>query len=421
MFAAGRGAGVAAAQELHYAGDAALGLRSYGGWAMTRWLLPVVFSVMIASGANAEKLKIGFVATTSGPGAVIGQDMIAGFKIGMKDAGLADGANAIEVIYEDDQLKPDVGRQATTKLIERDRVNLVTGMIWSNVLLASAKPVFDANAVLISANAGPSDLAGKQCNANFFGVAFQNDTLHEPGGQYAQNKGVKRLALIAPNYPAGKDALNGVKRYFKGEVATELYPALDQFDFAAELAQIRASKADAAYFFFAGAQAVSFLKQYDQSGLMKTLPLIGSMPSLDVIARSGVGAGSIGAITTTLWDEAFDNPTNKKFVSEFVADQKRRPSGYAATAYDTASLIGSALKKTNGDVADRKAFSKALAAADFASVRGAFKFNNNHYPVQSFYAGPIVADGNGGTKVGALEIVFKDHRDPFAEQCPSKD
>jgi branched-chain amino acid transport system substrate-binding protein len=385
---------------------------------MSRVLSGAFFSTLMATCAFAEPLKVGFVVTMSGPGAVIGQDMTAGFKLGMKHAGLDTGPNAVQVLYEDDQLKADVGRQVTTKLLEQERANLITGMIWSNVLLASAKPVFDANAILISANAGPSDLSGKQCNANFFGVAFQNDTLHEPGGQYAQNKGIKRLGLIAPNYPAGKDALNGVKRFYKGAVAAELYPALDQFDFAAEIAQLRDAKAEAVYFFFAGAQAISFIKQYEQAGLSKTMPLIGAIPSLDAIVRNGVGAAAVGATVTTYWDDSFDNPTNKKFVDAFVAEQKRKPSGYAATAYDTATLIAAALKKVGGDVANRKAFSTALATVEFPSVRGNFKFNTNHMPIQNFYAGPIIADGDGKSKIGALEEVFKDHKDNFAAACP---
>jgi branched-chain amino acid transport system substrate-binding protein len=384
---------------------------------MFRALSGALLSAALASGVAAEPLKIGFVVTMSGPGAVIGQDMTAGFKLGMKHAGLDTGPNAVQVNYEDDQLKADVGRQATTKLLEQEHANLITGMIWSNVLLASAKPVFDANAILISANAGPSDLSGKQCNPNFFGVAFQNDTLHEPGGQYAQDKGIKRLGLIAPNYPAGKDALNGVKRFYKGAVAAELYPALDQFDFAAEIAQLRDAKAEAVYFFFAGAQAISFVKQYEQSGLSKTMPLIGAIPSLDAIVRNGIGAAAVGATVTTYWDDSFDNPTNKKFVDAFVADQKRKPTGYAATAYDTASLIAAALKKVNGDVANRKAFSAALATAEFSSVRGRFKFNTNHMPIQNFYAGPIVADGEGKSKIGPLELILKDHKDNFASTC----
>ena len=380
---------------------------------VSRALTAAFVTLALTGLPRAEPLKIGMVVTTSGPGAVIGRDMVAGFKLGMKHAGL----DAVPVIYEDDQFKADVGRQAATKLLEQDHANLITGMIWSNVLLASAKPVLDANAILISANAGPSELAGKQCHPNFFDVAFQNDTLHEPGGQYAQSKGFKRVALIAPNYPAGKDALRGFKRFFKGEVAAELYPATDQFDFAAEIAQIRASKADAVYFFFAGAQAINFLKQYDQAGLTKTLPLIGAIPSLDLIARSGVGAGAIGATVLTYWDDSFDNPVNKKFVADFVASENRKPTAYAATAYDTASLIASALKKVNGDVANRKAFSAALASADFASVRGSFRFNTNHMPIQNFYAGPIVADGEGKSKIGALELVLKDYKDTFAETC----
>jgi branched-chain amino acid transport system substrate-binding protein len=364
--------------------------------------------------ALSSPLKIGFVTTLSGPGAAIGQDMVDGFKLGLKSA----PANApIEVIYEDDQLKPDVGRQVVNKLLERDRVDLITGMIWSNVLLATAKPILDSGTILISANAGPSQLAGKQCNPNYFSVAFQNDTPHEAMGQYAQTKAIKRVYLLAPNYPAGKDALAGFKRFYKGEVAGEVYTGLDQLDFSAELAQLRAAKPDAVYFFFAGAQGINFLKQFAQAGLSQEMALLGPVFSLDSIVLRAVGPAAQGAHVSTFWSDRLDNPANKKFVADFQAAYGRVPSSYAATSYDAATLILSAFAKTGGNINDRAAFRAALAKADFASVRGKFRFNTNQSPVQDFYVSTVNKDDKGQFGYGPAQRIMETHQDAYVGEC----
>lgn len=378
----------------------------------------IVALAAIASLAGAESvlsdpLRIGFVATMSGPGAAIGRDMVDGFKLRLN----AVPANMLEVFYEDDQLKPDVGRQVVNKLLERDRVDLVTGMIWSNVLLATAKPILDNGTILISANAGPSQLAGKQCNPNYFSVAFQNDTPHEAMGRYAQIKGIKRVYLLAPNYPAGKDALAGFKRFYKGELAGEVYAGLDQLDFSAELAQLRAAKPDAVYFFFAGAQGINFLKQFAQAGLSQEMALLGPVFSLDSIVLRAVGEAAQGSQVSTFWSDRLDNPTNKKFVADFQTAYGRVPSSYAATSYDAATLILSALAKTGGDVKDRAAFRAALANADFASVRGKFRFNTNQSPIQDFYVLTVTKDDKGQFGYGPAERIMEAHQDAYVGDC----
>lgn len=367
--------------------------------------------------ASSEPLKVGFVTTLSGPGAAIGQDMADGFKLGLKNAAANAKVALPEVIYEDDQLKPDVGRQVVNKLLERDRVDLITGMIWSNVLLATAKPILDSGTILISANAGPSQLAGKQCNPNYFSVAFQNDTPHEAMGRYAQTKAIKRVYLLAPNYPAGKDALAGFKRFYKGEVAGEVYTALDQLDFSAELAQLRAAKPDAVYFFFAGAQGINFLKQFGQAGLSQEMALLGPVFSLDSIVLRAVGPAAMGAQVSTFWSDRLDNPVNKKFVADFQAAYGRVPSSYAATSYDAATLILSALAKTGGNFKDRAAFRAALLKADFPSVRGKFRFNTNQSPIQDFYVSMVSKDNKGQFGYGPAERIMEDHQDAYVGDC----
>lgn len=378
----------------------------------------LLLGAMVASGpVLSEPLKIGFVATLSGPGAAVGVDMVDGFKLGLKNAARAANVELPEVIYEDDQLKPDVGRQVVAKLLERDRVDLVTGMPWSNVLLATAKPILESGAILIGANAGPSQLAGKQCHPNYFSLAFQNDTPHEAMGRYAQMKGTKRVYLMAPNYPAGKDALAGFKRFYKEKPIAEVYVALDQLDFSAELAQLRAAKPDAVYYFFAGAQGINFLKQFEQAGLLKEMSLLGPIFSLDSIVLSAVGNAAVGARSSTFWSDRMESPANVKFVEDFKATYGRLPSSYAATSYDAANLIVSALNQTGGNFKDRESFRTALLKADFPSVRGKFRFNRNQSPVQDFYVSGIVRNAEGKAVYGTGERILNDHQDAYVGLC----
>ena len=369
-----------------------------------------------ASPALSEPIKIGFVTTLSGPGAAIGRDMADGFKLGLKAAANAKVAPP-ETIYEDDQLKPDVGRQVVNKLLERDRVDLITGMIWSNVLLATAKPILDSGTILISANAGPSQLAGKQCHPNYFSLSFQNDTPHEAMGRYAEIKGIKRVYLMAPNYPAGKDALAGFKRFYKGRPVGEVYTALDQLDFSAELAQLRAAKPEAVYFFFAGAQGINFLKQFEQAGLSKEVALLGPIFSLDSIVLSAVGSAALNAKVSTFWTDRLENPANKKFAADFEAEYGRVPSSYAATSYDAAALIMSALNSTGGNFKDRQAFRAALLKADFPTVRGKFRFNANQSPIQDFYVSTVIKNDKGRSSYGPAERILENHQDAYVAQC----
>ncbi|MGH6750747.1 MAG: ABC transporter substrate-binding protein, partial [Bradyrhizobium sp.] len=288
---------------------------------------------------------------------------------------------------------------------------------WSNVLLATAKPVLDSGALLISSNAGPSELAGRQCHPNFFAVGFQNDTPHEAMGKYAAEKGFKRIYLLAPNYPAGKDALAGFKRFYKEPLAGEIYTPLNQLDYAADLAQLRAAKPDAVYFFYAGGMGANFLKQYRQADLPKDIPLLGPIFSLDNIIVTATGDAALGARASTFWSEVVDNPANKRFVTDFKAAYGRPPTSYAATSYDTAMLIKSAVQKLGKGVSDRKTLREELLKANFESVRGPFRFNTNQFPVQDFFVADLVKDANGRVMVGPGTRVMEKHVDAYASLC----
>ena len=360
--------------------------------------------------AMADGVKVGLITTLSGGGAGIGADVRDGFMLALKNAG--DAGAQVEVILEDDQQKPDIAVQIADKMIQSDDVDVLTGIIWSNLAMAVVPAATAQGKVYLSSNAAPSALAGEGCNPNYFSVSYQNDNLHEAAGAYASEKGVKKMFIMAPNYPAGQDSLAGFKRFYKGEVVAEVYTQVGQTDFAAEIAQIRASGADEVFFFQPGGMGIAFLKQYAESGV--GIPLIGPGFSLSEDILPAVGDAALGIKNTSHWSTDLDNPANKAFVDGFRADYGRFPSLYAAQAYDTANLILSALAKAGPD--DQAAFLAAIKAADFASVRGKFSFGPNQHPIQDIYVLEVEKrDGALTNKI--IGTAMTDRGDAYAELC----
>jgi branched-chain amino acid transport system substrate-binding protein len=369
-----------------------------------------------------NKIKIGIITTLSGPQAGLGREMVDGFNLGVKHAGGKLGGVETEVIVGDDQFKPDVGKSVAERMVQRDRVDFVTGTVFSNILLALADPVLkDRRGVfLITSNAGPSEFAGKGCHQNYFSTSWQNDNVHEAMGQHMTNAGVKRAYIMAPNYPAGKDALTGFKRFYKGEVVSEVYTQLGQTDYAAEIATLRAAQPSATYFFYPGGMGIAFVRQYAQAGLTQQVPLFGPSFSLDQTILPGIGEAALGTYASTFWSEKLQNEANARFVRDFEASFNRIPSPYAAQSYDAAMLIDSALKATKGSVANKDALRNALRAANFNSVRGPFKFNKNHYPIQNYYLTQIVKDEKGRLVMDLRGVIFASHSDAYAQECKMK-
>ncbi len=365
----------------------------------------------------AENVKIGLLSTLSGPGAGLGVDIRDGFQLAVKLNGGKLGGLPAEVVVADDQASPDVGRQTADRLVKRDKVDFMTGVVFSNVMLAVGAPTFAAKTFYVSANAGPSQYAGEQCNPYFFNVAWQNDNLHEAVGKTVTEKGFKKVALIAPNYPAGKDALAGFKRFYKGEVASETYTQLNQLDYGAEISKLRAAKPDAVYIFLPGGLGINFIKQFVGAGLSKDMTLFGPGFSADEDVIKAVGDPMLGMFNSSQWAHDMDNAANKVFVAEFEKAYGRLPSLYASQGYDVARMIDAAVRDVKGKLDDKAAVRKALAAAKFESVRGAFKFNTNQYPIQDYYLRVITRDSKGRVTNRTLGKVFSNHTDAYAASC----
>ncbi len=371
--------------------------------------------------AAQAPLKIGFVSTFSGPQAAIGEDMRRSVELAKEHLGGKIAGRPIEIVYEDDQFKPDVGKQKSEKLVQQDKVAFVTGYIWSNVLLASLKTVTDeGDTILISANAGPSQIAGELCNKNFFSTSWVNDQTPMAMGEYLQSKGVKSLYLMAGNYAAGKDMLAGVKRTFKGEIKGEdLTKWPDQLDFSAELAKIRAAKPDGIFIFYPGAHGVQFLTQYAQAGLKGQVPLY-QVFSIDAITLPQQGDLALGTLGAQEWVNDLPNDQNKRYVADFKKKHGVYPSYYGAQSYDAIMLIASAVEGTKGDTSNKNALRAEMKKANFKSLRGDFKFNTNQFPIQNFYIQEAVKDAEGKMTVKTIATAMKDAKDPFFEKCPMK-
>ena len=377
-------------------------------------------SFAAAPAAAADTVKIGFVGTLSGPVAALGNDMRDGFNLGLQNLGLQMAGRPVEVIYEDDTGKPEVGKQKTDKLIEADHVNFLTGYGFSNVLLASLLPAVNAKTFIISANAGPSQIAGEQCSPYFFSVSWQGDQAAQATGEYLNQQGVKTLFLIDPNYAAGKDVAAGVKANFKGEVLGEKYTTWpNQLDFSAELTKARAAKPQAIFAFFPGAAGAQFLTQYTQAGLKGQIPLYTAY-MIDALSLDRIGEFALGVATAGHWAIDLPNAANEKFVAGFRAAYKRDPSFYAAQAYDAAGLINSAVVAVNGDLSRQDDMRVAMEKANYASVRGPYRYGNNHFPIENFYLQEVAKKPAGGYEVKTVALILKDHQDRYHDKCPMK-
>jgi branched-chain amino acid transport system substrate-binding protein len=389
---------------------------------MTKFLMGT--AALLALGASPaaaqQSVKIGFISTFSGPTAVIGNDMRNSFEIALDHLGRKMAGKPVEVVYEDDQQKPEVGVQKSQKLIESDKVDFVVGFIWSNVLLASLKPIVDSQTFLISANAGPSQIAGEQCSPYFFSTSWQNDQTPQAMGEYMNQKGVKTAFLMGPNYAAGKDMLTGVRLTFKGQIiGEELTRWPDQLDFSTELSKVRAAKPEAVFVFYPGAAGVQFLTQYVQSGLKAQIPLYTAF-TIDETTLPLQKDLALGVPGAQEWVNDLANEANKKFVADYKAKHQKGPSFYGAQSHDAANLVNSAVVAVNGDLGKKDAMRDAMRKASYASVRGPYKYGNNHFPIQNFYLQEVVKDAGGNLALKTVTTIVKDSQDKFHDKCPMK-
>jgi branched-chain amino acid transport system substrate-binding protein len=376
----------------------------------------VLAGVTFAASVAHADVKIGFIATLSSPAGYIGEDERDAFKLAMDEEGGKLGGVPVELVVEDDALKPANAKQAADRMIQSG-ISLFTGVNFSNVLAAVVPSVLEGGGVYVSLNPGPSTFAGEKCNRNYFVASYQNDTFHEAAGLGANQLGYKKMVLLAPNYQAGRDAIEGFKRTFKGEVLAEIYTKLDQTDFSVELARVRSLSPDAIFQFHPGGAGINFAKQYFNAGLNKTVPMV--LPSFSMDARmiSALGDAAVGVYASAIWSTETDLPQSKAFVVNFKKAYGRVPTIYAQQAYDTAKLIGSGLQAVGGDLSKRDDFRAALRAAKFQSIRGKFAFDVNQHPIQDYYLTKFVLNNSGDIVQSIVGKVAADKHDAYVAQC----
>lgn len=379
-------------------------------------LAALLSSLMVPAAFAQEPIKIGFIAELSGPPAALGTDMYDGFMLAvdLNDGKL--GGKEVTVIREDSQLRPEVGLQASRKLVDRENAQIIAGFTFTNIMMASHQYITDNKVVLLGTNAGPSAMAGERCSPYQFFTSWQNDVQAEVMGQYANTQGYKKVVAMAPNYQAGKDYIAGFKRYYEGEIIEEIYTPLNQLDFSAELTQVAALKPDAVYIFYPGGLGINFVRQYSQLGLTNTTPLL-TTSSVDGTTLPAMGDAAVGVMSGAYWSPDLDNAANKKFITAFQEKHGRMPSQYAAQSYDGALLLASAIEKVDGNLEDKQAFLKALKEADFESTRGKFSFGNNNFPIQDMYALQVVKGDDGKVTLKTISTPFTDHQDAYHGQC----
>jgi branched-chain amino acid transport system substrate-binding protein len=383
--------------------------------------LTFTLGLILSSAADAQQtIKIGFVGAFSGPGAVFGDDMYGAFMLAIEQLGGRLGGVPVQVIQKDSQFKPEVANQVTDELLDRDNVSIIAGVTFSNEMLAIYQKVIGRGVYIIGSNASPSQLAGPQCSPLYYNTNAQNDQRAEAAGRYVTEKAYKRVYTMVPNYQAGKDYIAGFRRYYKEPLAGEVYTQLNQLDFQAELTQMTAANPDAVFAFYPGGLGVQFIRQWQQAGLGGKIPLL-TASTVDLLTLPALKEDAVGVVHFAPWSPDFDNPQNKKFVANFDAKYKRLPSEYAASAYDSAMLLDSAIAKVKGNIGDKAAFTAALAAADFQSVKGKFRFNRNHMPIQNFYVLEVVKDGDKDRYTHrTVGLAMADAIDAYQAECPMK-
>jgi branched-chain amino acid transport system substrate-binding protein len=379
----------------------------------------VLASAFFCASAARADITIGFSGVMSGPSAALGQDQYDGLMLGIELLGGSLGGQKARVLREDDQLKPEVGNLIVQKFIEKEKVDVIVGLGFSNVLMAESKRIRDSGVVALSTNAGPAPLAGKMCMPNLFVMGWQNDGMSEAMGRYVQEKGYKRAYLMAPNYQAGKDKLGGFKRTYKGEIVDEVYTTLGQPDYSAELSAMQAAKADALFVFYPGGNGINFVQQMRGMGLINKIPVF-TDSVIDSTTLVALKKQAVGVVFGANWAPILDNAHNRKFVQAFQAKYKRMPSEYAVSGFDAAYLLDAAVRKSGGKVPDKKAFAAAVKAAgsQFPSVRGKFAFNTNNMPIQNYYAFQVIEQGSG-ISFKMLSQVLTDHQDAYVGECKS--
>ncbi|MFW8635998.1 ABC transporter substrate-binding protein [Cribrihabitans pelagius] len=352
-----------------------------------------------------ENVKVGLLLPFSGVYAALGNDIEAGFSLALEQFGDEAGAS-FEVVREDTEVKPPVALGKAKKLILQDKVDVMAGIVSSGVLGAVRDMVHGAGVPLIVANAGNDEATGANCSPFITRMSFSNGQVNRPMGQWMHDQGIRKVYTLAPDYAAGRQMIGGFVETFTaagGEiVGQEFTPFQKTQDFGPYLAQAKASGAEAVFVFYAGGEAISFVKQYDSFGLKADLPLYGSGFLTSPLYVNAEGPAAEGVITALHYVPTIENAANAAFVEAFTARTGRVPSEYAVHGYDAGRALIEAVKTGAGGRAD---LANALRQVSFDGPRGKLAIDaatNN--VIQPVYVYETVAGAEGLTQKVLAEL-----------------
>ena len=387
-------------------------------WGVLWASLFVLFQACHVQAQN--KIKVGFISAQSGPLNVLGLEQKRGVEIALDHLGGKFGSYPFEIVAADSKGNPSATVQEISRLIDKEKVDVIVGLSASNELVAGVKPISDAKVFFIGMNGGVAVNAGEQCSPYYFNAAFQNAQLTTGMGAFMSKQGVKKLYLIGADFEAGYEHTNAAKTGFKGEIVAQQFTPLTQLDFAADIAKIRASGADGVFAFYPGGLGIAFMRQWAQAGLVGKIPVFSNIALTEPTAFQAQGKSVLGTYVSTVYFAGIDNPTNKQFVQDFKAKFGRDPASYAGLAYDAMMLLDSAVKEVKGNIKDEKAFRAALKKADFQSVRGSFAFSSNNHPIINTYLTMVDERSDGSLYLKPTAIIAEKSPDDFVKKCPMK-
>ncbi|WP_142849734.1 ABC transporter substrate-binding protein [Telmatospirillum sp. J64-1] len=392
-------------------------------------LFGVLLGVMLAAAAPSARAQpvltlpedhmviIGFVSGLGGTSGIYSQDIYDGLRLGLRQLQDRLGGMDAELIAADDRSDPEVAAQAVRRLIERDAADIIVAGGDPATLPAILEVAAAYERFVLVANHVSEEVAGEGCNPFLFGMLGRIGAADEIMGRFLQGQGYRNVYLLAPDNVRGETHLAAFRRGYTGDLADTVVTRRGQMEFGQELRALRQANPEAVYTVHGGGQAVELVRQYYRAGLRDILPLFGTWTTFDRTTLPAMGDAALDIYDLGPWARNLEYPSNQKFITDFESQYSRLPSSMAAVGYDTAMLIETAVRSINGQMRNVEAFRTALRRADFASVRGNFRFDSNHQPVQDWYLRQVVRNEQGKIVNEMRSVVAAGWRDPQAERC----
>ncbi|CAA7617917.1 ABC transporter substrate-binding protein [Magnetospirillum sp. SS-4] len=387
-------------------------------------LLLVLLTVQTAralpasTAAGNPTIVVGVIATLSGPGAMAGQDSLDGFTTALRQMGGRFANQEVRVVPVDDRGSPDVAMQVTRRLLEREKVDFILTAVSQASMAAIVKPLNESRTFILNLDAYPDGLFGARCSASLFGLGTPPDAVSEAAGMHFANEKYRRLVVIGHDTRQTDMAVAALRRTWGGEDVTVLKARHGAATFAPEIRRIRELAPDAVYTLLSGGMGLALVRDYAAAGLKADIPLLGVWSNFERPHLTAMDDQGLDLLNVAPWSPDLDSPLNKRMISDFELEYGRPATSWVAQGYDSALLLEAAMKVTAGRTSDREAVRNALRRAEFASVRGGFRFETNHAPVINLYLRRVARDAKGRLTEETRGVLAREWRGRDAAHCP---